>query len=311
MAQISIIVPVYNEAENILPFYYELLKHIPTDYELVLVDDGSTDSTLQEIEELTIKDSHIKCISLTRNFGQANAVSAGLDFAEGSTIIIMSGNLKNPSSVIPSMLSKINDGYEVVNTSIINVKPSSGFSLIFFKPLYRFLNWLGATRNENDITRFRAINNKVISGIHQVKENNLSLGDFFSWSGYKTTIIEYKCNKCSRKYQPYTMANLIYESKKTIKNLQPGFYKSLLYTGILILMVSLSLFVWQVTLISKGTPFNVFNLVIPTLLLVTGAFLMIQSKKPEKKQLSKKTRMPSYLIKDIIEQEKNSYRLSF
>jgi polyisoprenyl-phosphate glycosyltransferase len=311
MAEISIIVPVYNEAEHILPFYYELRKHIPADYELVWVDDGSIDSTFQEIEELTLKDSRIKCVSLTRNFGQKSAVSAGLDFASASTIIIMDGNLKNPPSAIPLLLSKLNEGYEVVNTECDNSQNTNFAQKSILNIYYSLLHKLAPYRNTNDITSFRAINNRVINGIHQLKENNLLLDNFFSWSGYKTTTITYNCNKCSSKRKKYTFTNLAFETRKAFNQLHPGVFKSLFYTGILFSFTSLAIAVWQVADSSKGSQSNIIALIIAFVLLATGVLLMIQSKKPQKNQINKKIKMPAYLIKDVIEQEKNSYNLSF
>ncbi|HEX4958815.1 MAG TPA: glycosyltransferase family 2 protein [Lacibacter sp.] len=307
MAEISIIVPVYNEAEHILPFYYELRKHIPADYELVWVDDGSIDSSLQEIEELTIKDSRIKCVSLSRNYGQSSAVSAGLDFATAPVIVIMNGNLKNPPSTIPLLLSKINEGYEVVNAVSRESKQVTIIQKGLFNIYYSILNQLAPYRHTNDITLFRALNNKVIDGIHQLKENNLLLSNFFSWSGYKTTAVIYDCNKCSSKHRKYTFANIVFETRKTIQHLQPGFFKSLLYTGFVFSMTALAMGIWQVT---KGST-NTVTLLITGVLLFSGLFLMLKSKKPERMQMNRKTKMPAYLIKDVIEQEKNSYNLSF
>lgn len=308
MAEISIIVPVYNEAEHILPFYYELRKHAPADYELVWVDDGSIDTTFQEIEELTIKDSRIKCVSLTRNFGQTSAVSAGLDFATAPVIIIMKGNLKNPLSTLPLLLSKIDEGYEVVNAVSNNTRKVNFIQKGLYNLYYGWLNKLAPNRNINDITRFRAINNKVIDGIHQLKENNLLLNNFFSWSGYKTCTVVYDCNKCSRKHKKYTWTNLMFESKKTLRHLQPGFFKTLLYTGLTFSFTALALGIWQVV---NGAELNPAAMAITILLLSAGIFLMLRSKKPERSQLQKKLKAPSYLIKDVIEQKKNSYNLSF
>jgi polyisoprenyl-phosphate glycosyltransferase len=311
MAEISIIVPVYNEAEYILPFYYELRKHIPADYELVWVDDGSIDSTLQEIEELTIKDSRIKCVSLTRNFGQVSAISAGLDFANGTTIIIMNGNLKHPPSFIPTLLSKLNEGYEVVNAIGSNKDSITLIQKAVLNVYYALLNKLAPHRNINDITRFRAINSKVIDGIHQLKENNLLLTNFFSWAGYHTATVTYNCTQCSNRQKKYTFAHLGSETRKTLNQLQPGVFKSFMYTGFLFSVTSLALAVWQIAdSLNAGQP-NLTAITITGVLLTAGIFLMLQSKKPQKDQLNKRMKMPAYLIKDVIEQEKNSFNLSF
>ena len=156
MKQISIIVPVFNEADIILPFYYELKKHLQSNFELLWIDDGSTDATLAEIEQLAMRDERIKCISLTKNFGQDSAVSAGLDFASEGTIVIMNGNLKHPPSLIPQMLLKLNEGYDVVNAVPSNKANTFLLQRKFLDFYYCFLNKLAPARNENDLTTFRA-----------------------------------------------------------------------------------------------------------------------------------------------------------
>jgi polyisoprenyl-phosphate glycosyltransferase len=311
MADISIIVPVYNEAENVLPLYYELRKYIPADYELVWVDDGSTDTTLTEIEELTLKDSRIKCVALTRNFGQSSAVSAGLDFATGRTIIIMNGNLRNPPSVVPALLAKINEGYEVVNTDVTS--PNSVFIIqrILLNPCYWLLNKLAPYRNTNDITRFCAINETVVEGIHQLKENNLLLGNFFSWAGYKTTDVSYVCNECLPKHQKYSLEHLANQTKKAINHIHPGVFQSFFYMGFIFSFAAVVFALWQASLIIKGTDVKSGSIILTAMVLCSGIFLMIQSKKPEKAQLAKRSRKPGYLIKDVIEQENKSYKLSY
>ncbi|XVJ66224.1 MAG: glycosyltransferase family 2 protein [Lacibacter sp.] len=308
MADISIIVPVYNEAEFILPFYYELKKHVPKDIELIWVDDGSTDSTLAEIEQLAMLDSRIRCISLTRNFGQVAAVSAGIDFALASTVIIMNGNLTNPPSVIPVLLRKLADGYEVVN-ALPEANHKTSFlvkGLLNF--YYRIINKIAPGRNGNDIISFRAFNYKVSDGIRQLKERNLFLENFFSWSGYKTASVNYHCQKCSKKEIKYSIAHISNETKKAFQNPGDSTIKSFFAGGFLLMGVAAyncSLIIKQLNINQSVSPYTIAL----TVLIFTGALiLMIKSnyRLLEKKVLLRSNRLPKYLVKDIIEQD-NSY----
>ncbi|GAB6075566.1 glycosyltransferase family 2 protein [Desulfurobacterium crinifex] len=116
--KISIVIPVYNEEENV-PILYdklkEVLEKIPYDYEIIFVDDGSTDRTREILEEIASKDKKVKVIEFARNFGQTPAMMAGMDYATGDVIVTMDGDLQNDPEDIPRLLEKIEEGYDVVS----------------------------------------------------------------------------------------------------------------------------------------------------------------------------------------------------
>ena len=116
--KISIVVPVYNEEENV-PILYdklkEVLEKIPYDYEIIFVDDGSIDRTREILEEIASKDKKVKVIEFARNFGQTPAMMAGMDYATGDVIVTMDGDLQNDPEDIPRLLEKIEEGYDVVS----------------------------------------------------------------------------------------------------------------------------------------------------------------------------------------------------
>ena len=115
---ISVLIPVFNEEENLLPLYEKLtsvLNRIGKDYEVIFIDDGSYDDTLRLLRPICKKDPRIKFISLSRNFGQTSALSAGIDLSKGEIIIPMDGDLQNDPEDIPALLQKIEEGYDVVS----------------------------------------------------------------------------------------------------------------------------------------------------------------------------------------------------
>jgi len=116
--KISIVIPVYNEEENV-PILYERLKKVleelPYNYEIIFVDDGSTDRTRERLEEIARKDKRVKVIEFARNFGQTAAMAAGMDYATGDVIITMDGDLQNDPEDIPRLLEKMKEGYDVVS----------------------------------------------------------------------------------------------------------------------------------------------------------------------------------------------------
>ncbi len=118
MEKVSVVIPVYNEEKNIPILYRELvdvLKKLPYDYEIIFIDDGSTDKTMEVLSDIASKDKKLKVISFARNFGQTPAMMAGMDAAKGDVIVTMDGDLQNDPSDIPKLLEKINEGYDVVS----------------------------------------------------------------------------------------------------------------------------------------------------------------------------------------------------
>ncbi len=115
---LSVVIPVYNEEENIPKLYEELkevLERLPYDYEIIFVDDGSTDRTPQILEELAKKDPRVKVVRFRRNYGQTAAMYAGFQYASGDVVITMDGDLQNDPHDIPKLLEKINEGYDIVS----------------------------------------------------------------------------------------------------------------------------------------------------------------------------------------------------
>ncbi len=116
--KVSIVIPVFNEEENVPILYRELsgvLESLPYDYEIIFVDDGSTDRTREILEEIASKDRKVKVIEFARNFGQTSAMMAGMDYATGDVIVTIDGDLQNDPKDIPKLLEKIEEGYDVVS----------------------------------------------------------------------------------------------------------------------------------------------------------------------------------------------------
>lgn len=188
---LSIIIPVYNEVENIQLLYDSLIFYSPKEYEFIFVDDGSKDNTMAEIEKIASKDERIKCISLSRNFGHQNALMAGMENASGDNIIIMDGDLQHPPSLIPVMLNTLNMGFDLVSTKRVKTDDISVFKSMMANVFYSFINTISETKIEANVADFKAFNRKVLNSILQFKERELFLRGIFSWIGYKSTTIEF------------------------------------------------------------------------------------------------------------------------
>lgn len=211
MPQVSILIPVLNEAENILPLYHEIKKYSPGDFELIFVDDGSTDITLLEISAVSASDERVKCISFSRNFGQQNAFYAGLEFAAGDIIITMDGDLQDPPSLIPNLINKINEGYDIVFTKRTRDQNIPIVKRITSKLFYKFLNFISDTKIEPDSADFKAFTKKVLASVLRFREKQLFLRGVFSWVGFNSTCVFFERpgrKKGNTKYSYRKMINL-------------------------------------------------------------------------------------------------------
>ena len=192
MPKTSIILPVYNEAENIPLLYEELVKVCNTETEFIFVDDGSKDNTFKEIHRLSTLDKRVKCISLSRNFGHQNALMAGMENAKGDQIVLMDGDLQHPPSLIPVLLNKLNEGFDLVITKRSRTAEINGAKRFFSKLFYTFINYISETRIEPNAADFRAFNRKVLESVLQFKERDLFLRGIFSWIGFHSTTLEFE-----------------------------------------------------------------------------------------------------------------------
>ncbi len=191
MPQVSILIPVMNEAENIVPLYHEIKKYAPEDFELIFINDGSTDATFLEIKQLSLADSRIRCISFSRNFGHQNALMAGIDYATGSQVITMDGDLQHPPSFIPQILEQLQNGYDVVLTKRRKTVNQGFLKKIFTKLFYKLINFLSDVPIEENVSDFRGFSRKVMHTIRKFEERDLFLRGVFSWVGYRRTIIPF------------------------------------------------------------------------------------------------------------------------
>ena len=193
---LSIIAPVKNEEDAILPFI-ERVGAILDDvarhdgWEILFVDDGSTDATLAAIVAANMRDPRVRAISLSRNFGKEAALSAGLDHARGSAVIPMDVDMQDPPEVLPEMIAKWRDGYEMV-FGVRRCRDSDGFAKRVTAGLYyRAHNWVSSDKIPENVGDFRLMDRKVVDVIRKMPERNRFMKGLFAWAGFKQAAVEY------------------------------------------------------------------------------------------------------------------------
>lgn len=196
MKKISIIIPAYNEEGNLVIMHQkikEVFSKIESyTYEIIFVNDGSKDSTQIRLQELSKNFSEIKYIEFSRNFGHQSAVKAGVDWANGDAIISMDGDLQHPPELIPQMIQKWEEGYDIVYTIRTYSTEISYFKRKTSSLFYHFLSNI----SDIDLTNgggsdFRLVDASVADVMRNLKEDDLFLRGLTSWMGFKQIGVEF------------------------------------------------------------------------------------------------------------------------
>jgi len=192
--KISIIIPAYNEEDNINKIYSEIgniLKDSDYFYEIIFVNDGSTDNTERRILELIEQDDNIKLISFSKNFGHMSALIAGYNHCTGDAAITMDCDLQHPPELIKDLINKWQEGFEIVNTLRIDKNQKSIFKKYTSKYYYKFFGLISDVPLEKGCADYRLIDKKVLREINELKEHEIFLRGIFYWLGFKKTSIPY------------------------------------------------------------------------------------------------------------------------
>ncbi len=195
--KLSVVIPCYNEEGNIPVIYEKLSEQLSkyTNYEIIFIDDGSSDNSLSAIKNLSGQNSKVKYISFSRNFGHQPALKAGLDNSTGDCVISMDADMQHPPELIDLLIEKWKEGYDVVYTIRNNEERISLFKKLTSKYFYRILNTLSNTEIQEGAADFRLLDKKVVDVIKALKENYLFVRGLIFWVGFKQTMIEYKPNQ--------------------------------------------------------------------------------------------------------------------
>jgi polyisoprenyl-phosphate glycosyltransferase len=194
MVQYSIIVPMYNE-EEVIEETYKRLKEVMDGtgeaYELVFVNDGSKDRTVEIMGRICQADANVRLLDFSRNFGHQIAITAGMDYAAGRAIVVIDADLQDPPTVILSMIEKWKQGYDVVYGKRLKRKGETFFKKVTAKYFYRLLRSMTNVDIPVDTGDFRLIDRKVADVLRGLKEKNRFVRGLVSWVGFRQTSVEY------------------------------------------------------------------------------------------------------------------------
>jgi glycosyltransferase involved in cell wall biosynthesis len=197
MKKVSVVIPMYYEQEVVDVCYKRVKKVLDElkekyEHEIIFINDGSKDKTLDILQDIAKVDKNVKIISFSRNFGHQAAVTAGLKYVTGDAIIIIDADLQDPPELIPDMIEKWEQGYEVIYGKRKKRNGESAFKLLTAKAFYTTLNKLSDVDIPGDTGDFRLVDKKVVDVINSLPEHNKFLRGLFSWVGFEQYEYEYE-----------------------------------------------------------------------------------------------------------------------
>ena len=195
MKKITIIIPAYNEEESLPPLYERLEKLMHSmehyEFEILFVNDGSKDNTINLIKEYREKDNRISYVDFSRNFGKEIAMIAGLDYATGDCVIFMDADLQDPPELIPELVKYWEEGYDDVYAKRSSRKGETWLKKFTSKMYYRVLQHLTSVPIQEDTGDFRLLDRRCVNALKKMRESQRNSKSMFSWIGYKKKEVLY------------------------------------------------------------------------------------------------------------------------
>lgn len=198
MKKISVIVPCYNEEENVADFYAELMKNKDffaekeLEPEIIYIDDGSRDRTVEEVKKLIAIDEKVHLVSFSRNFGKEAGIYAGLQKSTGDFVVMMDADLQDPPSLLPEMYSYIEQGYDSVATRRVTRVGEPPIRSFFARMFYRLINKMSKTEIVDGARDYRLMTRQFVDAILSMTEYNRFTKGIFGWVGFETKWLEYQ-----------------------------------------------------------------------------------------------------------------------
>ena len=236
---ISIVIPFYNE-ENNLPKLYEELTDVMCDginWEILLIDDGSSDNSWEKIKSLHERDPRIRGIRFSRNFGHQNALYAGFSFSRGDAVITMDSDLQHPPFVIPELIREWEKGYKIVHTVRKDTESISITKKVTSWAFYKIFTWLSGVEISTGMADFRLLDRQVVGELLKSQETGVFLRGLVQWVGFPSTKVVFQCrDRYSGAEQVYLLQNdqirmegdhLVFDHPTTYRNHDRTYYELL------------------------------------------------------------------------------------
>ena len=236
----SVVIPIYNEAELLTALHQRVtqtLQQFHTSYEVIYVDDGSSDRSVEILRELCAREAQVTAISLSRNFGHQTAISAGLWYARGERVVVMDGDLQDPPEMIAELAAKYEEGFDVVYGVRRSRKESWGKRLAY-RVFYRLLRLTASVEMPLDAGDFCLMSRRVVDLINQMPERNRFVRGLRSWVGLRQVGVSYERQHRFAGRAKYTLGKLWRLSLDGLLSFSYAPLRLALYLGLFVCIVS-------------------------------------------------------------------------
>lgn len=303
---LSIVVPVYNEAANLEVLYSALiavLEETNRSYEVIFIDDGSSDKTFEVVRALNDKDSQVKGFSFSRNFGHQVALFAGLAQAKGEIVISMDGDMQHPPSMIPDLLAKYEEGYDIVNTKRIDAESTGLFKRLSSRWYYGMLNALSDVPIEPAAADFRLMNRKAVDALNSLPETHRFTRGLVGWMGFKQAILPYQAADRHAGASKYTFFKMLRFGLDGIVSFSVKPLRIAFYTGVLVSIAALIYAVYAIIQHFLGATVEGWTSILVSVLFIGGVTLLSLGVIGEyiARIFNEVRRRPMYFFKDKVE----------
>ncbi len=194
-ATLSVIVPAYNE-EAVLPAFHErisaVLANVAMDVEILYINDGSRDATLQVLEDLRARDPQVAVIDLSRNYGKEIAMSAGLDLCRGDAVVVIDADLQDPPELIPTLIEEWRHGFDVVYAQRTRRDGETRFKRLTAHLFYRLIKRVSRVTIPQDTGDFRLLSRRAVDSLNRLREQHRFMKGLFAWIGYPQKAVPYR-----------------------------------------------------------------------------------------------------------------------
>ena len=275
---VSIVIPAFNESGNIAKICSEIgevFSKLTYSYEIILVADGCTDNTMKTIETLISINKNIFFIEFSRNFGHQLALKAGLDYAKGDCVISMDCDLQHPPGLIPELLAKWEEGFEVVYTIRLEDKKLPLGKKISSRLFYKTLNSLSNVELETGSADFRLLDSKVVSVIRNFHENEPFLRGLFKWIGFKQTSIKFMPKSRHSGKSKYSVQKMIKFALQGVTSFSVKPLYAAIYIGFSFTILSLLYIPYVIHAFHTGKEVSGWASIIMTIVFLGGLQLTI------------------------------------
>ena len=274
---ISVVIPLLNEEGNIRVLYDALLpvvKQISVSYEIIFVDDGSKDASFDIINQLSVQNSNVLGISLSRNFGHQVALTAGMEHASGEVVVTMDADMQHPPEVILDLYKKYNEGYDIVNTIRTETADSGAFKKVTSSWFYKIINRLSDIHIEPAAADFRLMNRKTVNAFIQLKEKDRFTRGLISWMGFKQAMIPYTAPSRFSGKSKYSLFKMLRFAADGITSFSAKPLRISFFSGLIVSLIGLIYAVYAVIEYFSGKTIPGWTSILVSILIIGGIQLI-------------------------------------